>query len=40
MTSVYNRAVSVFLALMFAGAASAQYIQKNLVANRQKKGGK
>jgi uncharacterized protein (TIGR03118 family) len=30
-----KRAVSVFFALMFVGTTSAQYIQKNLVANRQ-----
>src|ERR1700692_251977 len=34
MKSVYKQAVSAFFALMFAGTMSAQYIQKNLVANR------
>jgi uncharacterized protein (TIGR03118 family) len=34
MKSVYKQAVSVFFALMFVGTMSAQYIQKNLIANR------
>jgi len=34
MKPIYKQAVSAFLALMFVGTMSAQYIQKNLIANR------